>query len=379
MALDFLKITGARNLTELSLEPNNFLNIIHGKNGSGKTTILESIYLLLRARTFRSAQYRNFINSDSIEVIVFTKFNQHQNNQSSYFAPFTLGIKRSKANPLPVYHLNQKKISSISEISRLVILGLITPDSFSLLDSGPSSRRKYIDWGVFHVEHQFVKDWRDFKKILIIRNSLLKDINKQRYKIKDNKTEKLLMNNLNSWTPQFIELNNRLTNYRKKQIEIIRPFFFNFLKNFSNDLHANIKLNFYKGWSKEQTFKDYLFSHLDEDIKYSTTRFSTHRCELKINYKNYAAKDILSRGQKKIVIICLILAQISYLKEKTDINNFILLLDDIDSELDETNLNLLFKILNEIRAQTFITTTDRNNFQNFTTADSDIKYFEIHD
>ena len=356
MSIELLRIHNARCLQEYSLSPHPSFNIIYGPNGAGKTTILESIYLLLRSRTFRSIKYKSFINSDALETIIYSKFidSIHSENNN-----FTLGISRSKNTNYPVIHLNKQKINSLSDITRLVILGLITPESFNLLDAGPAVRRKFIDWGVFHVEPVFLSNWRSYKKILSNRNMLLK-------KLQSYNADTLSQTNLDSiacWNHELINYNNMLDNFRRKQLDNIKPIFFHLLARFSNDLLENISLKYYQGWSTDLCFEDFLKNKFSEDLAAGITRFGTHRSDLKIGYMKSSAKDILSRGQKKLVVICLILAQFIFLKQTDQtIFNHILLLDDIDSELDKNNLSILLSILEEIKSQVFISTTDHEQF-----------------
>ena len=355
MPLELLRIYNARNLKEFSLSPNPFFNIIYGSNGVGKTTILESVYLLLRSRTFRSSKYKTFINSESNECTVYSMFSDNTDPLNN----FTLGISRSLENTFPTIHLNQKKVNSISTISNLVVMGLITPDSFNLLDAGPSVRRKFIDWGVFHVEHSFITHWRSYKKILNNRNLLLKKIKKNPSILKHE------LDNLNCWTPQLVNFNNILNSFRSNQIQNITPYFNKYLEYFSKDLSSHISLEYYRGWSFDLSYEEYLSQKINDDISSSTTRFGTHRSEIRIKYKKSLAKDILSRGQKKIIIICLILSQFSFLKdlETNSQTQNLLLLDDLDSELDSNNLKILFKILSEINTQCLITTTDYDKYK----------------
>ena len=99
------------------------------------------------------------------------------------------------------------------------------------------------------------------------------------------------------------------------------------------------------------------------DITTGFTRYGTHRSDIVIKYNQYSANDVLSRGQKKIIVICLILSQFYYLKKYSKNNNHsLLLLDDMDSELDKNNLNILFRILNEFDCQVLMTTTDKNKY-----------------
>ncbi|MCU7836122.1 MAG: DNA replication and repair protein RecF [gamma proteobacterium symbiont of Taylorina sp.] len=360
MPLDFINIYNARNLKDFSLQAIPTFNIIHGTNGSGKTTILESIYFLLRSRIFRNNKYKSFINSDSNECTIFSKFNS-SNISKPHNNSFTIGIKRTKDSLQPLIHLNQKKIFSLSQISNLVLLGLICPESFNLLDSGPSVRRKFLDWGVFHVEHEFIDSWNSYKKILDNRNKILK-------KLKNDNTglDRLSVNklyDLNCWKPQLILYNNKLTRYRKNQLQSIKNFFFNFLKVFSESLSNNISINFYQGWSNNLSYEEYIDNKLSYDLSVGYTRYGSHRADIIINYNNQPANDILSRGQKKIIIICLILSQFQFLKiNHNSEGHSLLLLDDMDSELDDSNLNKLFMILKDINTQVFATTTNKRKY-----------------
>lgn len=357
MPLDQLRIYNARNLKECNLQLYPSFNIFFGSNGAGKTTILESIYLLLRSRTFRSSKYKTFINDDSSDCTVFSKFIALNGND------FTLAISRSKDILQPTLKLNSTKIYSISTISELVLLGLITPESFNLLDSGPSIRRKFIDWGVFHVEPDFINQWRNYKKVISNRNNLLRQLALKYPNAAGpvcDKEKQLIT----CWDPQLTKLNNILSKYRETQINNIEPIFRNIISKFSIDLSENISMDFYRGWTKDIDYSEYLVSKLDEDLKASNTRFGTHRSELKILYRKQLARDVLSRGQKKIVVLSLILSQFIYLSniEKTT-EHKILLLDDIDSELDEKNLKIFVDILMDIDGQKMITTTNENKFK----------------
>jgi len=355
MPLELLKIHNGRNLKEFNFSPHPRLNIISGANGVGKTTILESIYILLRARTFRTNKFKSFIHYQQNNCTIFSRFSSLKNEI------FTLGISRSKDISQPIIHLNAQKIHSLSSITNLVVLAIITPESFSLLDSGPAIRRKFIDWGVFHVEHSFLINWQNYKKILKNRNTLLSKFSSEfRNSHKLSSQQRKL---INCWSSQLIVLNNKLDNLRDKQLIRISPYFKEYLDLFSKQLANEINLSFYRGWSKDINYTEYLQKKINEDIIAGYTRYGTHRSELKITINNMMAKDVLSRGQKKIVIICLILAQFRYLMESdsTRLHN-LLLLDDMDSELDSSNLQILFKILASLKCQVISTTTDEKRY-----------------
>jgi len=354
MPIELLKIHNSRNLLEFSIKPHKKFSVLYGVNGVGKTTILESIYLLLRSRTFRSNKLKNFINHDADFCTIFSKFSSSISTKTSN--AFTLGISRSKSSIQPIYHLNSKKITKLSSISELLFLAIITPESFNLLDAGPSARRKFLDWGVFHVEHDFIKIWKDYKKTLSSRNMILQQLSK---KNKYDQEKNMVL--ISCWNSQLVDLNNKIHNYRQSQVQRFLTNFKQLVKKFSKELSENVSLTYYQGWSNEFSYKDYLINKVYDDLKYGYTRYGTHRSELKIKINNNLARDILSRGQKKIIIISLILAQLIIVKKEMNIQN-LLLLDDIDSELDENNLHILLNILRDLDSQIIMTTTNKDKY-----------------
>ncbi len=361
MPLNRLSVYHARNIEELSLNFHPIYNIIHGLNGSGKTTILECIHTLLRAKTFRTNKFSSFISTQSNECIVHSVFTDTNSDND-----FILGIKRSiNTNSNPVIHLNSKKIFSLSSISKLAILGLITPDSFNLIDAGPSIRRKYIDWGLFHVEHGFLKIWKDYNSVLQNRNTLLKSLSRQNKKSMSSE----LINEIKIWDKQLTLLNLKINHYRQNQFNLVKPIFYEIVTFFSESLANDISLNYYQGWNEHSDFTHLLKTKFSDDIRNGFTNFGTHRSDINFLIHNKPAKDILSRGQKKILVLSLILAQFIFLiinKEllTTDSRHFLLLLDDIDSELDEKNLRRLFDYLSRFKEiQYFITTTNEQRFK----------------
>lgn len=353
MPLEYINIYNARNLKEFSLSPSPKINIIYGCNGSGKTTIIESIYFLLRSRIFRNNKYKSFININSTECTIFSKFSSNDNC-------FSLGITRSKNSLQPIIHHNKLKVNSLSEISNLALLGLITPESFNLLDSGPGIRRKFLDWGVFHVEHKFIDYWKSYKKIVNNRNNVLKKIQSRHINF-DSIPEHELQSIL-CWSPQLIEFNNKLDNLRQIQLNKIKSIFIDYLKLFSTVLSSKITIEYYKGWTANMSFDDFLADKLQHDLASGYTRYGTHRSDIIIKYDGHLAKDILSRGQKKIVVICLILSQFSFLNNLTNNQHSLLLLDDMDSELDDRNLNILFNLLSDINKQVIATSTNKEKY-----------------
>ena len=161
--IEKLSVTAVRNIDGLDIEPISTVNILHGENGSGKTSILESIHLLASGRSFRTSKLEPLINSDKDEAVVFARL----------VGGKEIGLSKSRRQK---HHLKfrSEKQSNWENVARELPCQILDSNSFLLLEGGPKSRRHFLDWGVFHVEHSFVENWRRTKKSIANRNLLLK-------------------------------------------------------------------------------------------------------------------------------------------------------------------------------------------------------------
>src|SRR5690606_22288729 len=162
-----LSVTGVRNLQPVTLHPSPRINLIHGANGSGKTSLLEAIHLLGLARPFRSTRLQPVIRYGEQASTDFGEIRQRTGETNS------VGITRTKQADYQS-RMDGQKVRSLAELAAALPLQLINRDSFRLLEGAPKQRRQYLDWGVFHVEHQFLPAWQRLQKSLKQRNSLLR-------------------------------------------------------------------------------------------------------------------------------------------------------------------------------------------------------------
>ena len=167
MPLKRLSVTGVRNLQPVTLQPSPRINIVYGANGSGKSSLLEAIHLLGLARSFRSTRLQPVIQHGQDACTVFAEVLQISGITNS------LGITRNKQADYQI-RIDGQSVRSLAELAETLPLQIINPDSFRLLEGAPKQRRQYLDWGVFHVEHQFLPAWQRLQKSLKQRNSLLR-------------------------------------------------------------------------------------------------------------------------------------------------------------------------------------------------------------
>ncbi|MCW8831005.1 MAG: DNA replication and repair protein RecF, partial [Gammaproteobacteria bacterium] len=161
-----LQIQDFRNLSTLNFEPVDGVNLITGLNASGKTSLLEAIYYLSHLRSFRTHQISDLINRESSQLQLVATIQTDSKNQ------IPLGIQRSR-NKLEV-RANRQPVKRAADIATLFPVLAIHPDSYRLITGSPSQRRQYLDWGVFHVEHDFFGIWQRYKRALSQRNAALK-------------------------------------------------------------------------------------------------------------------------------------------------------------------------------------------------------------
>lgn len=315
---------------DLSFSPG--INLVHGLNGSGKTSVLEAIYLAGRARSFRTNYLSDLIHRNENQAIVFLKGNQSDHNFQigCQVLPSSLTVK-----------LNNEKLKSRVSLLDFLPLQIITPVSHQLVDSGPSNRRKFIDWGLFHVEQSYRGYWSQFRRVLKQRNQVLKNKGKD----------------LGSWDEQFVESSDRLSLFQESYFEELSSYFSVIQQQLIGEQFATI--DFFVGWNKRKGLHEELKRSLHNDLIRGFTNYGPHKADIKFNFVD-AKRNVLSRGQQKMLVFSLQLSQCLHLKEKTGLSP-ILLIDDISSELDKHYLNRLISTVNELKLQSIISAIDEKS------------------
>ena len=168
MLVKQLKITGFRNINAVNLDTSKSVNIFYGANGSGKTSVLESLFYLSRAKSFRTSRRLDLLKSDNNFLAVNANIWQENKDRN-----LGIGLDENGNSQLK---LDGDVSNRLSDTSRLTPMQLITPESFDVFWSVPKARRSFLDFGLFHVEHEFQNDWQNFNKLLKQTNSLLRTV-----------------------------------------------------------------------------------------------------------------------------------------------------------------------------------------------------------
>lgn len=327
-SLKKLSIIRLRNIDSQTIKPVPGINIFIGANGSGKTSILEAIHLLGLARSFRSIQFKPIIRHGENDCAVFGELDDG----------VTLGVGKSIAGSEQQIKIAGYKAESAAELAFRLPLQLFNSDTFKILEGGPTARRKFMDWGVFHVEQRFFQSWRQTQRVLHHRNHLLK--------------KGAAWSEIQPWTKEFVRQADEIDKCRSLYIEKFLPALNEVLMEMLP--LPNLILEYDRGWDSATSLMHQLEAGFERELKYGHTRHGPHRADIKIRAEGQDAAITLSRGQQKLLVSAMKIAQGLLLDSETG-KRCLYLIDDLPSELDRDNRALVCRMLGKLESQVFIT------------------------
>ncbi len=332
MRLTRLQVRHVRILDDVSIEPDAGLNIVEGPNASGKTSLLEAIHILGMGRSFRTRKTREVVKREADELLVFGKGIENE---------FThrLGVKKSYREKTEI-HVDGQRARGASALAALLPLLVITPDSHALISGGPNQRRALMDWGVFHVEHRFYREWVNYDRALRQRNALLK-------RGADSAS-------LAVWEKEMVLSGNEITAQRARYVDTLVPWIRRNVAALLGDFDINVGLK--TGWG-EEPLETALREARERDQRFGYSTVGPHRAELQVKTGGRPASEVVSRGQQKLIVMALRLAQLGVFREATG-RSALLLVDDLPAELDREKRALLLGQLSQMNLQVFVTTTE---------------------
>ena len=335
MTLLKLDVYSVRNIQAASILPSPTINLIIGPNASGKSSLLEALFILGRARSFRTSHVKQAISFEQTQLIVAAQ--QRRPNSSLSNIGIQIDHKQSE---IRIDQENRLK----ADLAYAFPVQLIHPKSYQLLDAGPQIRREFLDWGIFNQNQQFLPNWRKFHKALQQRNALLK-------------TRQLKP--LPAWDKEFVEYGRLINDFRRQYIECLQPEFLQMASHFLETTH--IELRFNGGWDESLPLEQRLKADLEKDLRYGFTHSGPHRADFLTFHDKRLARDFLSRGQQKLLMLALMLSKVCLLNNQIP-NHCCILIDDLTAELDTVNRSKLIKYLAGIGCQIFMTSTELTDF-----------------
>lgn len=311
--LEHIEIKCVRNLAALELSFAGGATALFGANGSGKTSFLEAVHLLGVGRSFRTHQSKPVIQHDAASCRVVGRMNRAGR-------PFVMGIEKHRDGQVRA-RVDGEPIPSLSELAQQLPLVLLDTDGLTLLTGPPEGRRRLLDGTLFHVEHAFLGLWKRYAHSLRQRNSGLRHG---------------ILASDKAWRQELADTGERLTQVRLSVVERYAEKLKQLAIAISPDL-AEVEMAFRAGWDRRESLHAALEKSAQSDAAQGFTQVGPHRADLRFSAGGRgAAAEVLSRGQMKLLLVALKLAQGQIIEETCSVQP-LYLIDDLPAELDESH------------------------------------------
>jgi DNA replication and repair protein RecF len=329
MHLTELRVRNFRCLAEANLEPAPGINLIVGDNASGKSSLLEAIYFLGRAQSFRGTPSDRLIRSGERELSVFGRVR----NGAGPATP--LGVLRSERRSR--IKIGPRADAGIIELVAALPIQVIDPRLHQLLEEGPELRRRFLDWGVFHVEQGFYPAWLRYQRALRQRNRALRAAAPAAQ--------------ICAWDGELAQQAEQLDQARRRYLTALGEVLPAIMQQLFDA--AAVAVEYAPGWPEAQTPAQALAQALARDRELGFTHLGPHRADLRIRLHGLQARTRASRGEQKLISAGLLLAQAELLRRQQD-RRPLLLIDDLAAELDAHSRARLFSAIQALGAQAFL-------------------------
>jgi len=235
-------------------------------------------------------------------------------------------------------------------VARCLPTQVLDSSSFLLLEGGPKARRRFLDWGVFHVEHGFLNEWRKSRKCIANRNLLLKGMNPDE-------------SQLRAWDRELCEAALEVDQARQRYFDQFIPAFEKVYSSLTGKGGVAVDLKYQRGWDSDIELMDVLIASRQQDTKYGSTQNGPHRADIIVKAGSIAAIDVLSRGQQKVLVSALKITQ-GMLFSSAIGEQCIYLVDDLPAELDPVNRAKILEMLIDLDGQLFVTCVEQSSVVN---------------
>lgn len=343
MFIETVDLKNFRNYDILNMDFDPNINIIYGDNAQGKTNILEALYLCATSKSHRGNKDKEIIQFENEEAHIKL---QVKKNDISY--RIDMHLKKNKSKGIAVNGVPIKKAVDLFGIINIIFF---SPEDLNIIKNGPSERRRFMDMEMCQLDKIYLDNLINYNKVLVQRNSLLKEINfKQRPED---------LETLDIWDMQLVRFGNEVIKGRQQ--------FINQLENIVTDIHNKLsggveKLSIkYVPHINSVDFEKEISNSRQKDIKLKSTNCGPHKDDIIFYIDGNDVRKYGSQGQQRTVALSLKLAEIQLVKNIIK-DMPVLLLDDVLSELDSNRQNYLLNSIGDI--QTIVTCTGLEEFVN---------------
>lgn len=336
MPIHSCRITDFRNIPSVELNPSTQgLNILSGENGSGKTNLLEALYYLSVAKSFRQASSRCLIRHGEREFALFADVtNQHARQTEIHRR---IGMQRATIGGFKL-RVGDVSLTSMTELAYLLPMRVIHSQSHHFFELGPVFRRKYLDWGLFYHHKTFLGCWQHYMRMLKQRNAALRQ-QRPRHEIE-------------IWTAELLRYGLEFDALRRQYVADLAPLIINLAQELLSI--ESLQISYEPGFESKDNFAMSLKQTYVEDRRLGYTQLGPHKADITIAHQGRPVKHTLSRGQQKLLICAMIIAQGQLLTIQNELAP-IYLVDDLPAELDKNSRKKLLTVLSKQGTQIFMT------------------------
>ena len=336
MRVSLLRIRALRRLQEVELVPGPGLNLLVGDNGAGKTSVLEALHLMAYGRSFRGRVRDGLVRTGTPALEVYVEWHQADGGRER-----RAGLRHGGASWEG--RLDGQPVAQLGDLCAALAVVTFEPGSHALVGGSGEPRRRFMDWGLFHVEPGFLPLWRRYARALRQRNVLLKNA--------------APAGELDVWDLELAAAGEPLAGYRQAYLEGLEPALMETVARVAPSL-GSASLHFQPGWRRgEMPLADALLLARERDRALGHTTIGPHRADWRVGFGSMPEAEALSRGQAKLAALSCLLAQARNLAGRLG-EWPVVALDDLASELDAGHRGRVLEALAESGAQVFVTGTD---------------------
>jgi len=333
-----------RNLDGAAINFHPQLNFFVGDNGSGKSSLLEALFFLGHGKSFRTTKTDALVCHEKTNFVVSVK----DNNDCQ------LGLSRDISSGVTNIKIDGERHSRLSVLAKNIAIQIVTPESFKLFFGGPKERRRFIDLGMFHVEHHFSKQWKSFNRILKQRNAC----------IRSGFATRESSSMLSYWTEQFCQMSIDVASVRREYVSALVIELDVWLAILLPNLKNRILVQYLQGWPQKKELHEVLNSNQEREANFGYSLYGAHKFDVKFLLDKQALETQLSRGQQKLFLLALTFAQAKLIARVNRVKP-ILLIDDVGAELDNNSRSALSAAIEKLACQVVITAIESEVLQPF--------------
>jgi DNA replication and repair protein RecF len=335
MKFERLWVQGLRCLTDVTVMLGEGIHVFVGPNGAGKTSVLEAAYLLSHGRSFRSGAREALVQRGQAAVSVFAEVQDENGGHHR------LGLGRSGTRWDARLDGMDVPLGQLVQACAVVCF---EPGSHALIAGAAEERRRFLDWGVFHVEQAFLAVWRRYQRALKQRNALLRTGDAGPSELYE------------PWERELGEAGAIIDAYRRTYLDRLLPVLAEGASYLLPEL-GPLSLRYRRGWHDETPLSDVLADQRGRDLARTHTTAGPHRADWSLSFEQAPLREHLSRGQEKLTALACLLAQ-AQLHANCRGDWPVVCLDDLASELDLAHQSAVVDRLATVGAQVLVTGTE---------------------